>query len=452
MTFPENFVWGAAAAAHQIEGAANEDGKGLSIWDVFCKDKKHVWRGQNADVACDHYHRYKQDVALMKQIGLQAYRMSICWPRVLPQGVGPVNEKGLAFYDRLVDELLAAGVQPWITLYHWDFPYELFYRGAWMNRDSADWFAEYTQVVVDRLSDRVTHWITLNEMQGVIAYGYGDGVVAPGLKLPFADQLRVGHHMLLAHGKAVQTIRARSKVDAQIGWAPVPTLYLPATDEERNVAAAREATLSVTKQDARTTTWWLDPVYLGHYPEDGLALYGTDVPTIEADDMETIHQPLDYFGVNIYYGEHVRADAQGRPKIVPEPDGAQITAFQAPVTPEAMYWGSLFCWQRYKLPIVVTESGMSQMDWPSPDGKVHDPQRIDYVTHYLQQFARAGRDGVPIAGYFLWSIMDNFEWIHGYRERFGLFHIDFETQRRTAKDSAHWYAQVITTNGANLAP
>ncbi len=451
MTFPKDFVWGAAAASYQIEGAAYEDGKGLSTWDVYCKDKKHVWRGQNGDVACDHYHRYKQDVALMKQIGLQAYRLSVCWPRVLPEGVGPVNEKGLAFYDRLIDELLAAGIQPWITLNHWDYPYELFYRGAWMNRNSVDWFAEYTQIVVDRLSDRVTHWMTHNEMQGVIGYGYGDGVVAPGLKLPFADQLRAGHHMLLAHGKAVQTIRARSKTDARVGWAPVPTLFLPATDAESDVAAAREATVSVTQRDVRSTTWWCDPVHLGHYPEDGLALYGDDAPGTEPGDMETIHQPLDFFGVNIYYGQNVRADDQGRPEVTPEPDGAQITAFQAPVTPEAAYWGALFCWERYKLPIVITESGMSQMDWPSPDGKVHDPQRIDYVTRYLRQFARAGQDGVAIAGYFYWSIMDNFEWIHGYRERFGMIHVDFQTQQRTLKDSAHWYAQVIATNGGNLA-
>ena len=450
MSFPKDFVWGAAAAAYQIEGAAYEDGKGLSTWDVYCKNKKNVWRSQNGDVACDHYHLYKQDVALMKQIGLQAYRLSICWPRVLPEGVGTVNEKGLAFYDRLIDEMLAANVQPYITLYHWDFPYELFYRGGWLNRDSSEWFAEYAQVVVDRLSDRVTYWMTHNEIQNCVGYGYGEGVVAPGLKMPFADQMRVGHHMLMAHGKAVQTIRARSKTDSQVGWAPVPRLYLPATDQERDVAAARQATSSVRERKPWSMTWWCDPVHLGHYPEDGLSLYGTDAPKIEPGDMETIHQPLDLFFTNVYYGDHVRADDEGRPQAVPPPDGAAITAFQAPITPEAAYWGSLFFWERYKLPIVITENGMSQMDMPSPDGKVHDPQRIDYVTRYLQQFARAGREGVEIAGYFYWSIMDNFEWIHGYQQRFGLIHVDFSTQQRTVKDSGHWYAEVISSNGENL--
>ena len=449
--FPQDFVWGVAAAAHQIEGAAYEDGKGLSTWDVYCKDPENVWRGQNADVACDHYHRYREDVDLMKAIGLRGYRLSICWPRVLPEGTGPVNEKGLDFYDRLIDALLDAGVEPYITLFHWDFPQALFYRGGWLNRHSPEWFAEYVGVVVDRLSDRVSWWMTHNEIQNVIGYGHGEGVVAPGLTLPIADQLRAGHHALMAHGRAVQVIRSRAVKEARIGWAPVPKPFIPATESPDDIAAARQAMLSVAESGVFCTTWWSDPVHAGAYPEDGLRHYGADAPQVQPGDMETIQQPLDFFGMNVYFGSRVRAGGDKGYEVLDDAVGSPLTAFEAPVTPAAMYWSPRFCWERYQLPILITENGMSLIDWVTADGKVHDPMRIDYLRTYLTQAKRAIDEGVPIKGYFHWSIIDNFEWIHGYKQRHGLVHVDYPTQQRTMKDSGHWYRDLIQRNGAGLA-
>lgn len=450
MTFPKGFVWGAAAASYQVEGAAYEDGKGLSVWDMMCRKPGAIWQSQSGDVACDHYHRYKKDVALMKDIGLQAYRLSVSWPRVIPAGTGKVNRKGMDFYSRLVDELLNAGVTPYVTLFHWDYPYELYCRGGWLSPDSPDWFADYTKVVMDALSDRVRHWMTLNEPQCFIGLGLQDGYHAPGDKLGFAQVLRAGHHTLLAHGKAVKAIRAHSKTRCKVGYAPVGETKIPATGSRADIAAARKAMFSVTTRTCWNNTWWMDPVFLGQYPKDGLRLYGKDVPEIREGDMKTICQPLDFFGCNIYQGRTVRAGKDGEPEAVPERIGHGLTTMEWPITPDALYWGPRFFYERYGLPVVVTENGMGNMDWVAMDGKVHDPQRIDYLTRYLRSYARAGRDGVPIRGYFQWSIMDNFEWAHGYKQRFGMVYVDYPTQRRILKDSAHWYKQVIATNGGSL--
>ena len=450
MPFPEKFIWGCATASYQIEGAAYEDGKGLSVWDMYCRRPDAIWNKQSGDVACDHYHRYREDVALMKELGLQGYRFSISWPRVLPEGTGAVNGKGLDFYDRLVDELLAAGVLPLVTLFHWDYPYALYCRGGWLNRDSADWFAEYTRVMVEKLSDRVRHWMTLNEPQCFIGLGHQNGVHAPGLKLDFPDILRAAHHTLLAHGKAVQTIRAAAKQPALIGFAPVAVARYPASDSPEDIAAARGAMFSVTEKNVWNNTWWLDPIFRGDYPADGVKLFADMMPDIQAGDMETIHQPLDFFGMNLYQGEKTRAGAHGAPEIVPQPDGAPLTAFHWQITPDALYWASKFYWERYRLPIIVTENGMANTDWVALDGKVHDPQRIDLLHRYLLAFEQAGDEGVDIGGYMQWSLMDNFEWGEGYRQRFGTIYVNYPTGKRTLKDSAYWYKQVIASNGASL--
>jgi beta-glucosidase len=451
MQFPEGFVWGAAAASYQIEGAAEQDGKGLSVWDRFSRQAGKIWSGNTGDVACDHYHRYKEDVALMADIGLQAYRLSISWPRVMPEGIGKVNEKGLAFYDALVDELLSKGIEPWVTLFHWDYPYELYQRGGWQKRESADWFAEYTQAIVDRLSDRVSHWITQNEPQCFVGLGHQLGHHAPGDQLEFGDVLRVAHHSLLAHGKAVQVIRASARKTPRIGAAPVGVIDVPLTDLAADVEAARKSTFSITKRDCWNNTWFADPMVLGHYPEDGLALFGADVPDIAAGDMETICQPLDFYGANIYFAmQTVKDDGSGGIESCPSPDGPPLTSFGWEINEKCLYWGPRFLYERYKLPIVVTENGMANCDWVHLDGKVHDPQRIDYVTRHLQEYRRAIGDGVKAEGYFLWSILDNFEWADGYKQRFGIIHVDYATGTRTPKDSAHWYRQVINTQGARL--
>ena len=451
MSFPQGFLWGAATASYQVEGAASEAGKGPSVWDMMCRKEGAIWNGQSGEVACDHYHRHREDVALWKDIGLRAYRFSISWPRVIPAGTGPVNEKGLAFYDCLVDQLLAAGIEPFVTLFHWDYPLELYYRGGWLNPASADWFAEYARAVVERLSDRVTHWMTLNEPQCFVGLGHRDGVHAPGDKLAFREVLRIAHHVLLAHGKAVQAIRAHSKGPAQVGYAPVGVVRMPASEAPEDVEAARRATFSITEpRDYWVNTWWMDPVILGRYPEDGLRAFAQDLPQFPDADLETICQPLDFFGVNIYRGEVVRAGSEGAPEPVGLPLGYPMTHFRWQVTPEALRWGPRFFFERYHLPIVVTENGMANADWVALDGRVHDPQRIDFTRRYLLELEKALADGVEVRGYFHWSIMDNFEWAEGYRQRFGLIYVDYPTQERILKDSAYWYREVIATDGASL--
>ena len=450
MSYPRDFVWGAAAASYQIEGGAYDDGKGLSVWDMMCRWPGKVWEGNTGEVSCDHYHRYQEDARLMGEIGLKAYRLSISWPRVLPQGTGPVDEQGLAFYDQLVDALLENGVQPWVTLFHWDYPYALYCRGGWLNRDSADWFADYAAVIVDKLSDRVSHWMTQNEPQCYIGLGHQTGVHAPGLKLAFADILVTTHHSLLAHGKATQVIRARSKIEPSVGAVPVGVIKIPATYSPEDIEAARACTFSVTGKDCWNNTWFADPMIFGTYPEDGLELFEEELPEIRSGDMETIGQPLDFYGVNVYNGQTVCATADGDCEPVPSPDGPALTTMTWRVTPECLYWGPRFLYERYGLPVAVTENGMANTDWVHLDGKVHDPQRIDFLTRYLREYERAIDDGVVAKGYFLWSIMDNFEWAHGYQQRFGIIYVDYPTGKRTLKDSAHWYKDVIASNGAIL--
>jgi len=448
--FPDKFTWGVAAASYQIEGAVSQDGRGPSIWDAFCRKPGAIWKDQNGDVACDHYNRHSEDIAIMERLGVKAYRMSIAWPRVLPDGTGAINKKGLDFYDRVIDELLAAGIAPWVTLFHWDFPLSLYYRGGWLNRESADWFADYTAVVIDRLSDRVSHWITLNEIQCFLGHGHQNGIHAPGDKMRFAEVLRCGHHSLLAHGRAVQVIRTRAKKRPAIGWAPVGLPYMPATESAQDIDAARTMMFRLNNKTAWTNSWWGDPVMLGKYPEDGLALFGSEVPNYSSEDMKTIQQPLDFYGVNIYVGNTVRLGADNRPTVVPDPIGHPRTAYDWAITPSALRWGPKFLHERYKLPIVITENGVSCNDLVSLDNKIHDPQRIDFTTRYLRELRRAISEGVPVKGYFHWSILDNFEWNEGFKQRLGLVHVDFVTQKRTPKDSAAWYAATIASNGRNL--
>jgi len=448
MIFPKDFVWGAAASSYQVEGAASRDGGGASVWDIFGRQPGRINNGDSGDVACDHYHRYREDVGLLAEMGLQAYRLSVSWPRVLPQGVGAVNAKGLDFYSRLVDALLQHGITPWVTLFHWDFPYALYCRGGWLNRDSADWFADYTSLVVDKLSDRVSHWITLNEPQCFIGMGHLDGTHAPGLQMGVAEVLLAAHHALLAHGQAVQVIRARAKMPPLVSAAQAGTVSLPNTDQPADIAAARASMFSIREKRFFNNSWFSDPMILGRYPEEGARLFEPEMPALQAGDLATIQAPLDFFAANIYSGNYIRATPDGdfepaADRKLPE------TAMGWPITPEALYWGPRFFHERYQLPIVITENGMATDD-VDKDSSINDPLRIEFLQQYLQQYARAIADGVPAQGYFLWSIMDNFEWAEGYAKRFGLIHVDYATQQRTLKASAHWYRQVITANGGNL--
>ena len=451
MKFPKDFIWGAATSSYQIEGAPYLEGGGRSTWDMMCRQDGKIRDGDNGDVACDHYHRYKQDVALMSSLGIQAYRFSVSWPRVLPYGVSVLNKKGLDFYQHLVDELLEHNISPWISLFHWDFPYELYCRGGWLNRDSADWFAEYTAIVVDALSDRVSHWITLNEPQCYIGLGHHQGIHAPGLKMGLSEVLLASHHTLLAHGKSVQAIRAHTRSRAYISASQASRVSIPFSNQDADIAAAREHMFSVREKHFFNNTWFADPMILGQYPKDAVELFAGDMPEILAGDLDTIQQPLDYFGTNIYYGQTVRADGLSGVEEVSGEDLA-LTAMDWPITPEALYWGPRFFHERYRLPIVITENGMANED-VLENGQVHDQPRIDFLHQYLEQYAHAIADGIPCLGYFLWSIMDNFEWAEGYSKRFGLVHVDYATQQRTPKDSACWYQQVIARNSLpNAAP
>lgn len=450
MGFPEGFRWGVATASYQIEGAPYKVGGGKSVWDLFSRRPGATHSFENGDVACDHYNRYREDVALMKELGIPNYRMSISWPRVIPDGTGKVCEEGLDFYDKLVDALLEAGITPGVTLYHWDMPVEVYYRGGWLNRECADWFADYTKLIIDRLSDRVGIWMTLNEPQVFVGLGLHSGGHAPGDKYNFPEVLRAGHNALLAHGKAVQVIRAHAKTTPEVGWAPVGSPKIPFTESPEDIEAARQAMFANDEPSVWSNSWWSDPVYLGHYPEDAMTKWEAHLPEIKAGDMETICQPMDFYGNNTYNGQTVRMGANGKPEQVPHATGIGRTIYHWPVTPDCLYWGSRFYYERYGKPIVITENGLGLSDWVHLDGKVHDPQRIDFLHRYLKGLKRAAEENIPVTGYYQWSFMDNFEWQEGYKHRFGLVYVDYQTQERIPKDSAYWYKDVIATNGENI--
>ena len=446
MSFQKDFVWGSATASYQIEGAWNEDGRGLSVWDVFCHEPGNIEEGHTGDVACDHYHRYKEDIKLMKELGIKAYRLSISWTRIFPKGIGEINEKGVQFYSDLIDELLKNGIEPYITLFHWDYPYELYRKGGWLNDDCVQWFADYAGKIAELFSDRCVNYITFNEPQCFIGSGHVSGTHAPGLKVSYKDTFQMCHNVLKSHGAAVIAMRENAKQPIKIGYAPTCTANYPASDSPEDVEAARKSFFAAAPLNRRVmwnTAWWSDPILLGHYPEDGLALYKDYLPEITEEDMKLISQPIDFYAQNIYNGKAVESDGKGGYRFVNRAPGATKTAIQWSVTPECLRWGPRFLYERYKLPIFITENGMSAHDTISLDGKVHDPNRIDFLHRYLLELEKAVNDGADIRGYFLWSFMDNFEWAKGYTDRFGIVYVNYETQERIPKDSAYWYRDWI---------
>jgi len=451
--FPKDFAWGVATASYQVEGAASEDGKGPSVWDVFCKRKGVIFDGNTGDVACDHYHRFKEDVALMKALGAKSYRFSVSWPRVLPNGIGASNPKGLDFYSRLIDELGSHGIEPLLSIFHWDYPQALYKKGGWLNRDSADWFAEYTSLLADKFSDRVKLWATQNEPQCFIGLGLLDGAHAPGDKLNATGYLTAAHNAMRAHAKAVQVLRARAK-DAKgtkVGYVLAAQVTQPASDKPEDIEAARSAMFAVGNRSEWNNAWFTDPVLLGKYPEDGVKVFGKDMPLFKPSDLDEMKQPLDFLGLNIYKADTFKRGADGKPEQVPLPPGyPRAGSDWQPITPACMYWGPRFFYDRYKLPVAITENGLATRDQVFLDGKVHDPQRIDFMHRYLAELARAIKDGVPVTGYYAWSLLDNFEWADGYKQRFGLVYVDFENQKRVPKDSFDWFKKVIASNGRTL--
>lgn len=446
MSFPKDFIWGAATASYQVEGAYNEDGKGLNVWDVTTSVNGRVKHNENGNIACDHYHRYKEDIKLFQEMGIKYYRFSISWSRVIPDGIGEVNEKGIQFYSDLVDELLAAGITPLITLFHWDLPYELYLRGAYGNPDFPQWFENYTKVVIDALSDRVKYWITFNEPQCFIGNGYWLGGHAPFHKCDNRTVLRMIHNYLLAHGRAVKCIRENAKTEPKIGIAPIAPVRIPKSDSAEDIEAARKESFSLNDMFF-SLALYSDPIVLGKYPEDAYEMFGDEMPVVKPGDMEIISQPLDFYGMNIYYSAANDVDEGYRAN---EYTGIPRNALGWVIDPRVMYWSPKFVYERYGLPILMTENGMAVNDTVSLDGKVHDPQRIDFMNRYLREYKRAGEDGVPLMGYLYWSAMDNFEWAHGYDMRFGLIHVDYRDQTRIIKDSGYWFKSVIESNGENI--
>jgi beta-glucosidase len=445
--FPRDFVWGAATSAYQIEGAATEEGRGPSVWDVFCKKPGAVFEGHTGDVACDHYRFYKEDIALLRTLGVRSYRFSVSWTRVLPQGAGAVNPRGLDFYSRLVDEMLKHGIQPMCTLFHWDFPQALYRRGGWLNRDVAGWLADYAALVADKLGDRVKSWVTVNEPACFIGMALMDGVHAPGEKLKYPEYLTAAHNAMRAHGRAVQALRAHAR-GGKVGYVHSAQVHQPAReDQPEDIEAARWAIFSVRDRSQWNNTWWMDPVVLGRYPEDGLRLFGKDVPPaiLKPADLDEMKQPIDFIGMNVYKADIWTQGPGGKAKQIPVPPGYPRSGMDwQPITPAALYWGPRYFHERYKLPVSITENGLFL------DGKVHDPQRVDYMHRALLELGRAVRDGVPVTGYYAWSLLDNFEWHDGYKQRFGLVYVDFQTLRRIPKDSFEWYRQVIASGGKSL--
>lgn len=435
--FPPDFKWGAATSAYQIEGAVREDGRGETIWDRFCEVPGKVRNGETGAIACDHYHRYREDVALMRRLGLNAYRFSIAWSRVLPAGRGTVNSKGLDFYDRLVDELLQNGIQPFPTLYHWDLPQALEDEGGWPARGIVDAFLEYTQLVVNRLGDRVKNWTTLNEPWVAAWPGYGLGVLAPG-RTGTSTALAAAHHMLLAHGRAVEGIR-RAVPDARVGIVFNLIPVYPHTDRDEDRTASRLA-------DGRDNRWFLDPIFRAAYPADMVELYREHLPEVQPRDLPEIAAPLDFLGVNYYLRHIVQADPAGKTAegVPVRPEHAQFTDVDWEVYPEGLVDLLQRVTREYAPPsIMITENGAAFPDVRVHDGTVQDTERVRYLERHLAAAATAIASGVPLDGYFVWSLLDNFEWALGYWKRFGLIYVDYPTLERIPKASFEWYRSFI---------
>ncbi len=434
LRFPTNFVWGAATAAYQIEGGWNEDGKGESIWDRFSHTPGKIINADTADVACDHYHRYREDIALMRQLGLKAYRFSVSWPRVLPTGFGRVNPAGLDFYDRLVDALLAANIEPFITLHHWDYPQALQDRGGWSNRDNLTYFADYSALMVKRLGDRVRRWATLNEPGDIAEAGYGNGEHAPGITNDWKTVHQVTHNLMVAHGLAIQAIRA---INPALELGIVLDLWGvdPASFESADVSATN---LFWNSQQIS----FMHPIFGGHYHPAMIDAIGGQLPKIMLGDMALISQKLDFLGINSY--SRTLVSAQGVTSPVP---GSEYTDMGWEVCAPAFRRMLNRIKHDYNLPpIYITENGAAFPDVITPDGKIHDERRLDYLRQHITQARLAMEDGVDMRGYFVWSLLDNFEWGHGNTKRFGLIRVDYDTLKRTIKDSGEWYSRVISTN------
>jgi beta-glucosidase len=440
--FPDGFLWGSATASYQVEGAVHADGRGPSIWDVFSHIPGKTHNGDTGDVADDFYHRYPQDILMMKRMGLKTFRFSVSWTRIFPNGTGAPNQLGLDFYKRLVDALLEAGIAPYCTLYHWDLPEALQEKGGWENRDTSKVFADYAGYTARKLSDKVKHFMTMNEMRTFVELGYGSGTHAPGLQVGPKRLAQLTHYVVLGHGLAVQAIRAQARAGTRVGIADNVTPTVPILETPEQIAAARIAIREVNAQ-------FLTVVEEGRYTPLYLKRLGADAPHFTPEEMAIIASPMDFVGLNIYQPTYVRADSsEAGFAIVPMPESyPHMFSSWLSIGPDAIYWGPKLVADTWKVKeIYITENGASSTDRIAPDGHIYDTDRVMFLRNYLTQLQRAVSGGVPVKGYFLWSLLDNFEWADGYEKRFGIVYVDFATQKRTPKLSASFYRNVIDCN------
>jgi beta-glucosidase len=446
-SFPKDFLWGTATSSYQIEGAVNEDGRGPSIWDIFSHTQGKIEDGTNGDRANDHYHRYKEDVRLIKDIGVKAYRFSIAWPRVFPDGTGSPNPKGLDFYNRLIDELLANGIEPYATLYHWDLPQALQDGvGGWQSSETAKAFGNYSGYVAERITDRVKNIFTVNEAGRFVNFGYGWGIDAPGLKLPNPQLNQVRHHVALGHGLAVQAVRAYGRAGTRVGVAENIAACVPAINTPENIRATEIATRELN-------AGFLGVILDGKYTDGFLEYAGAAAPKFTADELRIISSPTDFVGLNIYAPQFYITATENKPfKVLPFPASfPHMNSEWLRIGPETIYWVPRIAAKIWNIEnIYISENGTSSEDKLAADGQVYDLDRIMFLRNYLTQLQRAIAEGVPVRGYFLWSLMDNFEWIFGYDKRFGLYHVDFQTQARVPKLSATFYHDVVARNAIGV--
>jgi beta-glucosidase len=438
--FPDNFLWGAASAAYQIEGGWNEDGKGESIWDRFSHTSSKIKSGDTGDLACDFYHRYREDIGLMASLGFTAARMSFSWPRILPLGRGAINQKGLDYYSRVIDELLGHSIKPFVTLYHWDLPQALEDLQGWRNRDTAEYFRDYASLVAHHLGDRVKHWIVLNEPWMFTMLGHFQGIHAPGRRDPL-EALKAAHVVNLAQGLSVRALRASHHKPDAVGTAFSMCPMHPQTRSAQDRAAAERC-------DNFVNLWFLETVMNGRYPRIDGTLKFEDLIDIRPDDMEMVKAPLDFIGINLYTRAVIKHDPKERylgAKHV-QPNGEEVTDFGWEVYPQSIAEMVLRIWKDYGRPIYITENGCSYGDVPDTDGKVKDRRRISFLRRYLTEVGRAMQAGADVRGYFVWTLTDNFEWAEGYSQRFGLVYCDFDTQRRIIKESGHWYSRLARSH------
>lgn len=438
----DKFVWGAATAAIQIEGAAYQDGKVKSIWDYYSERGDLIKEGHTIENAIDSYNRMDEDIKLIKELGVNTYRFSISWPRIIKEN-GDINEKGLEHYSQFVDKLLAIGVTPYITLFHWDLPYWVYQKGGWLNRDIVGWFKHYVEAVAEKLAAKVDYFITINEPQCIIGHGFGG--TDRGKEYTIKEWNTMVHHLLLCHGEAVKVLRQYKNI--KIGYAPCGNPRMPVSNTPEDIEACRKSYFDTFAGDAIGVSVWSDPVFLGDYPKKYYEVNKKeDLPDIRKGDLELISQPIDFYCQNIYTGNYCKSDGKGGYLEVPPKPGTPVTTMGWPVIPESLYWGAKFLTERYHVPFYISENGCAVTDILTADKKVHDDARSQYLEKYISELLRAKNEGIDVRGYFVWSLMDNFEWYQGYTQRFGIIYVDLKTYERIPKDSFYTYQRIIKEN------